>query len=319
MIQVPAQYQALIDQAAAATGLPEQVVAAQINLESDFQPGVTSRTGAEGIAQFEPGTFAAYGPKGGNAYNATDDMTAYANYMNSLLGDFHGNVEQALAAYNAGPGNYKAGLGYADRILQQAGEPTTFSSGAVNANALAQTGSTSAVPTQGSSVATPAGFSLGGILKDFPIISQLDSVQQGFADVISMAQWWTAKLPQLMIRLVELVFGFALLQSAFLLTMLVLVSGTPDSVKDVAAFGIGVALPETRLASIVGNVGNRASKVNAGQSISKPPKAPQRSNKALSSAQRAPGRASRELGVGGGKPRRTAPRGHRETSNASRA
>lgn len=126
--EVPSQYVADVNNAAAATGLPAAVVAAQINDESGFQPGVTSSAGAQGIAQFLPSTFAAYGH--GSAYNAQDAFAAYANYMNTLLKQFNGNVRDALAAYNAGPGNIGAGMGYANTILSNAGaSPNTRASG----------------------------------------------------------------------------------------------------------------------------------------------------------------------------------------------
>jgi hypothetical protein len=119
MTNVPAQYQSYVNNAAAALGIPASVVAAQIGLESGFNPNAKSGAGAEGIAQFIPGTFRAYGH--GSPYNVDDAFAAYVNYMKSLLGDFHGNLKNALAAYNAGPGNIGAGMGYANKILSAAG------------------------------------------------------------------------------------------------------------------------------------------------------------------------------------------------------
>jgi soluble lytic murein transglycosylase-like protein len=40
--------------------------------------------------------------------------------MKQLLQWSGGNVQQALAAYNAGQGNWQAGLGYANTILAKA-------------------------------------------------------------------------------------------------------------------------------------------------------------------------------------------------------
>ena len=115
---VPPQYVSYVNQAAAATGLPAAVVAAQINEESGFQPGVNSGAGAEGIAQFLPSTFAAYGK--GSPYNVADAFAAYSNYMSALLKQEGGSIQKALAAYNAGPGNIGAGMGYANTILSAA-------------------------------------------------------------------------------------------------------------------------------------------------------------------------------------------------------
>lgn len=119
MTTVPAQYQSYVNNAASALGIPASVVAAQINLESGFNPNARSYAGAEGIAQFIPSTFRAYGH--GSPYNVGDAFAAYVNYMKSLLSDFHGNLRSALAAYNAGPGNIGAGMGYANKILSASG------------------------------------------------------------------------------------------------------------------------------------------------------------------------------------------------------
>lgn len=124
---VPKTYVPWVRGAAQGTGLPASVVAAQINDESGFNPSVTSSAGAEGIAQFLPSTFKSYGK--GSPYNAADSQTAYVNYMNTLLRQYNGNVRNALAAYNAGPGNLQAGYGYADAILSKAGVAASATAG----------------------------------------------------------------------------------------------------------------------------------------------------------------------------------------------
>jgi Transglycosylase SLT domain len=121
-VAVPAQYQGIVNTAAQTTGLPVDVVAAQIQTESSWNPGAESPTGAQGIAQFEPGTWAMYGS--GSPLDPTAAMAAYAKFMSVLLRQFNGNVRNALAAYNAGAGNLAAGYGYADKILAMAGTGT---------------------------------------------------------------------------------------------------------------------------------------------------------------------------------------------------
>ena len=124
---VPAAYQGWVSQAAAATRMPASVVAAQINMESGFNPRATSPTGAQGIAQFEPGTWSGLGIKG-SPYEPGAALQGYSKFMGGLVQQYGGNLRNALAAYNAGSGNLRAGFGYADAILKQAGAPTSLSS-----------------------------------------------------------------------------------------------------------------------------------------------------------------------------------------------
>jgi hypothetical protein len=125
---VPVAYWGWVQSAAKGSGLPIGVVAAQIDDESGFQPGVTSPTGAEGIAQFEPGTYAAEGGTG-SEYDPANELQPYIRLMGSLLKQYKGNIRDALAAYNAGSGDLAAGYGYADAILAKAGEPDTATAG----------------------------------------------------------------------------------------------------------------------------------------------------------------------------------------------
>jgi soluble lytic murein transglycosylase-like protein len=118
-VVVPAQYVAEVKRAASGTGLPYQVCACQAYVESGFNPNAVSPTNAQGFWQFEPGTFKSYGK--GSPFNVHDETSAYINFMRSLLHEFNGNIRNALAAYNAGPGNVPAGLPYADEILRMAG------------------------------------------------------------------------------------------------------------------------------------------------------------------------------------------------------
>jgi hypothetical protein len=118
-IYVPEQYVQDVHIAARMSGLPLAVVIAQINDESRFDPNAVSDEGAEGIAQFEPGTWASWGT--GSPFNPADAFPAYAAFMHYLLHLFNGDIRDALAAYNAGPGDVPAGYGYADSILSAAG------------------------------------------------------------------------------------------------------------------------------------------------------------------------------------------------------
>lgn len=97
---VPTQYQSLILAASARWGISPALLAAQINQESGFNPTAVSSAGAQGIAQFMPGTAKAMGVNPWDPASAIDGMARYdrQNY------DKFGTVEKMLAAYNGGPG-----------------------------------------------------------------------------------------------------------------------------------------------------------------------------------------------------------------------
>lgn len=126
MVNVPSRYQPLLRQMSNETGIPYDVVAAQAQAESAFNPQARSSAGALGWLQFMPGTYDAYAAKAGVAkgteFNPADEAKVYVVYMNSLLKQEGGSLRKSLAAYNAGPGNLKAGYGYADNILKTAGQ-----------------------------------------------------------------------------------------------------------------------------------------------------------------------------------------------------
>ena len=120
---VPAEAAYYILRAAQATGLPMSVVAAQNYTESSYGQNMgPSTAGAMGPWQFEPYTWPGYSSAPfSEATSWSVSTPAYIAMMNQLLRWSGGNVRMALAAYNAGQGNWQAGLGYADTILAMAG------------------------------------------------------------------------------------------------------------------------------------------------------------------------------------------------------
>src|SRR6185503_18846288 len=98
---VPARYAPLIIRAAQRWSVSAHLLAAQLYAESNFNPFARSPAGAQGIAQFMPGTAAAVGLA--DPFNPRAAIDAQARLMRDLLGRF-GSVPLALAAYNAGPG-----------------------------------------------------------------------------------------------------------------------------------------------------------------------------------------------------------------------
>ncbi len=78
------------------------LLAALVEAESGFDARVVSSAGAKGLMQVMPETLADYGVK--DPFDPAANLDAGARYFSSLLEQFSGNVELALAAYNAGPG-----------------------------------------------------------------------------------------------------------------------------------------------------------------------------------------------------------------------
>jgi len=97
---VPARFRAAISRASQRWNVGAALLSAQIYVESGFNPFAVSPAGAQGIAQFMPGTAQAYGLS--NAFDADAAIDAQAHLMRDLLGQL-GSVPLALAAYNAGP------------------------------------------------------------------------------------------------------------------------------------------------------------------------------------------------------------------------
>lgn len=126
---IPSNIAQFIRQAANGTGLPLNVVAAQNYTESGYGTNNgPSSAGASGPWQFEPSTWASNSSLPySDAYNWADSTQAYIKLMKSLLAQYNGNVRDALAAYNAGPGNLQAGYGYADHILALANQSPNLS------------------------------------------------------------------------------------------------------------------------------------------------------------------------------------------------
>ncbi len=97
-VPVPLQYVSQIENASASTGVPAPLISAILYNESRFNPSVVSVAGAEGIAQFMPGTAAANNV---NPWNPASAIQGEAQ----LLAGFHsafGNWSDAIAAYAAG-------------------------------------------------------------------------------------------------------------------------------------------------------------------------------------------------------------------------
>jgi soluble lytic murein transglycosylase-like protein len=98
----PEQIDRLVGANASAWGVDPALVKAIIANESGFNPGATSKTGAQGLMQLEPSTAAGLGVA--DAYDPAQNIWGGTRYIRGLLDRFHGDLRLAVAAYNAGPG-----------------------------------------------------------------------------------------------------------------------------------------------------------------------------------------------------------------------
>jgi hypothetical protein len=102
---VPGRFRDPLVDSAAKWNVSAALLAAQLMAESNFDPFAVSPAGAEGIAQFMPGTAASYGLA--DPFNPVEAIDAQAHLMADLIHQF-GSPELALAAYNAGPAPVEA-------------------------------------------------------------------------------------------------------------------------------------------------------------------------------------------------------------------
>jgi hypothetical protein len=82
--------------------LPKGLLGTVEKIESNNGENVFSPRGAVGPFQFTKEAWQDYGA-GGNPFNFNDSAGASARYFDKLLKEFHGDVAEAAAAYNAGP------------------------------------------------------------------------------------------------------------------------------------------------------------------------------------------------------------------------
>lgn len=92
-----------IQDAAIRSALDPALVKAVIQVESNFKSKATSHKGAKGLMQVMPKTAEALGIQ--EPFHPTDNLMGACDYLRKLINRYRGNLELALAAYNAGPSN----------------------------------------------------------------------------------------------------------------------------------------------------------------------------------------------------------------------
>lgn len=103
----PGQWQARIAELSAKYDISPTLLEALVWQESRWREGAVSPAGARGLAQLMPGTAREMGI---DPHDPSANLEGGARYLRTQLDTFGGDIEKALAAYNAGPGRVqKAG------------------------------------------------------------------------------------------------------------------------------------------------------------------------------------------------------------------
>jgi soluble lytic murein transglycosylase-like protein len=92
----------LVREAAERHQVDPALVRAVIETESNWNPAAVSRKGALGLMQLIPTTAQRFGVN--DAFSPKQNVDAGVKYLKSLLERYNGNLDLALAAYNAGEG-----------------------------------------------------------------------------------------------------------------------------------------------------------------------------------------------------------------------
>jgi soluble lytic murein transglycosylase-like protein len=93
-------YRREIEAAALDFGVDQAIVRAVIHAESAFEPHAMSAAGAQGLMQLMPATAIRFGVH--DAFDAAQNIRGGVQYLAWLLKHFDGNLDEALAGYNAG-------------------------------------------------------------------------------------------------------------------------------------------------------------------------------------------------------------------------
>jgi soluble lytic murein transglycosylase-like protein len=92
----------LVREAAERHNVDPALVRAVIETESNWNPAAVSRKGALGLMQLIPTTAQRFGAN--DAFSPKQNVDAGVRYLKTLLERYNGNLDLALAAYNAGEG-----------------------------------------------------------------------------------------------------------------------------------------------------------------------------------------------------------------------
>lgn len=141
---------AIFEEAADTYDVPVQLLKAMGKAESGFDAGAVSPAGAQGVMQLMPATAEALGVS--DPFDARSNIMGGARYISDLLKKYDGDMDLALAAYNAGSGNvkkyggvppFKETRNYIQRIKEYMGTDLTIGKTVVTQTGLREEADTS--------------------------------------------------------------------------------------------------------------------------------------------------------------------------------
>lgn len=108
----PIKYQAFVEEYAQANRIEPSLLYAIIRTESHFDPYASSNMDARGLMQVQPETARDCAKElklsnftADDLYDPETNIRLGSYYFKKLLRLYNGNIKNAIAAYNAGPGN----------------------------------------------------------------------------------------------------------------------------------------------------------------------------------------------------------------------